>query len=67
MSVCMSSRSSRVCLFATPWIVACQVLLSMELTQAKILEWVAIPPPVDLPDPRIESVFPAPPALQVDS
>ena len=39
----------------------------MELTQAKILEWVAIPPPVDLPDPRIESVFPAPPALQVNS
>ena len=41
--------------------------LSMDLIQAKILEWVAIPPLGDLPDPRIESVFLTPPALQVDS
>ena len=32
--------------------------------QARILEWVAILPPGDLPNPRIESRFPA---LQVDS
>ena len=34
------------------------------ISQAKILEWVAIPPPGDLPDPGIE---PSSPALQVDS
>ena len=32
--------------------------------QARILEWVAIPSPGDLPDPGIEPVSPA---LQVDS
>ena len=31
-----------VWLFATPWIVACQGLLSMGILQARILEWVAI-------------------------
>ena len=29
--------------FGTPWTVACQVPLSMGISQAKILEWVAIP------------------------
>ena len=30
-----------------------------EISQARILEWVAIPPPGDLPDPGMESVSPA--------
>ena len=34
------------------------------ILQARILEWVAYPSPVDLPDPGIE---PESPALQVDS
>ena len=34
------------------------------ILQARILEWVAIPSPADLPDPGIE---PESPALQADS
>jgi len=37
------------------------------ILQAGILEWVACPPPGDLPDPGIEPMSPATPALQVDS
>ena len=29
-------------ILATPWSVACQALLSMEFSMARILEWVAI-------------------------
>ena len=32
---------SHVQLFATPWTVACQATLSMEISQTRILEWVA--------------------------
>ena len=35
-----------------------------EISQERILEWVAFPSPGDLPDPGIEPVSPA---LQVDS
>ena len=42
----------------TPWTVACQARLSMGFPGAKILEWVAIPPPGDLPDPGIEPASP---------
>ena len=55
---------SHVQLFATPWTVGCQAPLSMGILQARILEWVAMPPPGDLPNPGIE---PASPALQADS
>ena len=43
---------------ATPW------LLCPWNSPARILEWVAIPFPGDLPDPGIE---PRPPSLQADS
>ena len=33
------------------------------ILQARILEWVACPPPGDLPDPGIEPMSPASPAL----
>ena len=33
---------SHVQLFVTPWTIARQVSLSMEILQARILEWVAI-------------------------
>ena len=36
----------------------------MGILQARMLEWVACPPPWDLPNPGIE---PRPPALQADS
>ena len=38
-----------------------------EVLQPRILEWVAMPPPGDLPDPGIEPASPASPALQEDS
>ena len=38
-----------------------------EILQARILEWVACPPPGDLPDPGIEPLSPTAPALQADS
>ena len=53
------SRFSRVRLFATPWTIACHTPLSMEFSQARILEWVVAPPPGDLPNPGIEPVSPA--------
>ena len=56
--------SLSVQLFVTPWTVARQAPLSMGILQARILEWVAIPPPRDLPNPGIEPRFPA---LQADS
>jgi len=47
----------------TPWTVAHQAPLSMGMLQARILEWVAMPPPGDLPNPGIE---PRSPTLQVE-
>ena len=40
-------------LFATPWTIACQAPLSVEFSQARIMEWIVIPTPGDLPDPGI--------------
>ena len=37
------------------------------ILQARVLEWVAFPPPGDLPDPGTELESPAFPSLQVDS
>jgi len=37
------SRFSRVQLSATLWTVACQALLSIAFSMARILEWVAMP------------------------
>ena len=38
----------------------------MRISQARILEWVAIPTPRDLPDPGIEPEAPGSPTLQVE-
>ena len=46
-----------------PWTVAHSVSSVHGIFQARILEWVAIPFPVDPPDPGIESTS----ALQTDS
>ena len=37
------------------------------ILQARILEWVTVPFSMDLPDPGIEPMSPAAPALQTDS
>ena len=60
MWVCVLSH---VQLFATPWTVACQVPVSMGIFRARILEWVAIPLPRDLPHPGIEPASLVSPAL----
>ena len=52
---------SHVRLFATTWTVACQAPLI--IFQARILEWVAIPSPGDLPDLGIEPSSLTSPAL----
>ena len=47
-------------LFAIPWTVASLPGSSVHgIAQARILEWVAIPLPGDLPDPGIEPASPA--------
>ena len=50
--------------FFDPWSVAHQASLVHWISQARILEWVAILFPGDLPDPEIESESPT---LQADS
>ena len=55
---------SRVGLFVTPWTVARQALLSMGILQARMLQWVVMLSPGDLPNPGMEPRFPA---LQVNS
>ena len=54
---------SRVQLFATLWIVACQALLSMEFPRQE--NWSEVPflSPGDLPNPGIKLTFVASPAL----
>ena len=59
----MKSLSS-VQLFETLWTIAQQAPLSFGILQARILEWVAVPPPGDRPHPGIK---PRSPALQADS
>ena len=50
--------------FAIPWTVTHQAPLSVEILQARTLEWVAMPSPGDLPNPGIE---PRSPLLQAGS
>ena len=55
---------SRVRLFAIPWTVACQALLSIGYSRQEYWSGLSFPSPEDLPDPGIESRSPA---LQADS
>ena len=48
------SHLSHVQLFATLRTVARQAPLSMEILQARMLEWVPCSPPGDLPNPGIK-------------
>ena len=63
----MANVLSRVRLFATPWTVACQASLSMELSQQEHWSGLPFPPPGDLPNPETEPESPKSPALQADS
>ena len=50
--LCYTYLLSHVWLFATPWTVAHQALLSMEILQARILEWVVMPSSRESSQPR---------------
>ena len=58
----MLSPFSHIKLFATPWTVACQALLSMEFSRQ---DWGGLPcpPPGDFPDPGIKAQSVMSPAL----
>ena len=58
----MLSHFSCVQLFATPWTVARQALLSMALSRQEYWSGLPCPPPGDLPDPGIEPMTPVAPA-----
>ena len=45
--------------FATPWTVACQVPLSMELSRQEYCSGLSFLSPGDLPDPEVEPMSPA--------
>ena len=55
---------SRVQLFATPWTVALQAVLSMGFSRQEYWSGLSFPSSGDLPDPGIE---PRSPALQADA
>ena len=40
--ICCAQSLSCVCLFVTPWTVACQAPLSMGSLQARVLDWAAL-------------------------
>jgi len=50
-------------LFAIPWIVAHQAPLYMEFSRQEYWSGLPFPTPGDLPDPRIEPVYLASPAM----
>ena len=54
---------SRVWLFGTPWIVACQAPLSMEVSRKEYWNRLLFPPPGDLPEPGMEAGSLGSPAL----
>ena len=62
--MCVLSCFGHVRLFVTPWTVAHQAALSMGFLGQEYWSGLPYPPPEDLPDPEIESTFPA---LQADS
>ena len=61
--MCMLSRFSRVRLFVTLWAVAHQASLSMGFSRKEYWSGLLCPPPEDLPNPGIEPVSLASPAL----
>ena len=62
--VLVQQQQSHILLFVTPWTVALPGFPIHGIFQARILEWVVISYPGDLPDTGIE---PTSPALEADS
>ena len=62
-TMCMLSHFSHVWLCATPWTVAHQPPLSMGFSRQEYWSGVPFPPPGDLPDPGIKSLYLASPVL----
>ena len=60
MCVCVLSC---IQLFVTPWATACQAPVSMEFSRQEYWSELSFPSPGDLPDPRIEPMSLASPAL----
>ena len=58
---------SHIWLFVTLWTAVHQAPLSMGFSRQEYWSMLLCPPPGDLPDPGIKLMFPASPALQVDS
>ena len=54
-------------LFATPWTVACQALLSMGFPKQEYWSGFPFPSAGDLLDPGVKPASPVSPALQADS
>ena len=54
---------THVCLFATPWTVAHQAPLSLEISRQEYWTGLLLPPLGDLPDPEIEPLSLVSPAL----
>ena len=61
--MCVLSHFSRVRLFSTLWAVVCQASLSMEFSRQEYWDGLPFPTLEDLPDPGIEPMSPASPAL----
>ena len=66
-SACVLSCFTYVWLFVTLWTVARQAPLSMGFSRQEYWSGLPCPSPVDIPDPRIEPMSPAAPALQANS
>ena len=60
---CVPSRFSCVRLLAVSGVIASQIPLSMEFSRQESWSGLPCPPPGDLPDPGMEPVSPAAPAL----
>ena len=63
LTTCVLNCVSRVQLFVSPWTVACQPPLSLGFPRQKYWSGLPFPPPVDLPDLRIEPASLMSPAL----
>ena len=68
MRVCVRAKSLQSCLtLCDPMHCSPAGSSVNRILQARVLEWVVMPPPGDLPDSGIEVISPVSPALQADS
>ena len=67
LNACLLSCLSHIQLFVTLWTIALQAPLSMGFSRQEYWSGFPCPPPGDRPNPGMEPVSPAAPALQADS